>query len=51
MELLSRQPILLVEFLGTDLGKIDKELEKLCLVVPKGVEINPEAIEVQYWYK
>jgi DNA polymerase-3 subunit delta len=34
-----------VEFLGTDLGKIDKELEKLCLVVPKGVEINPEAIE------
>lgn len=36
---------LLVEFLGTDLGKIDKELEKLCLVVPKGVEINPEAIE------
>ncbi|MDO6602695.1 DNA polymerase III, delta subunit [Arenibacter palladensis] len=36
---------LLVEFLGTDLGKIDKELEKLCLVVPKGVEINPEVIE------
>lgn len=36
---------LLVEFLGTDLGKIDKELEKLCLVVPKGVEITPEAIE------
>ncbi|MDL5511907.1 DNA polymerase III subunit delta [Arenibacter sp. M-2] len=36
---------LLVEFLGTDLGKIDKELEKLCLVVPKGVEVNPEAIE------
>lgn len=37
---------LLVEFLGTDLGKIDKELEKLCLVVPKEVEITPEAIEV-----
>lgn len=36
---------LLVEFLGTDLGKIDKELEKLCLVVPKGIEINPETIE------
>src|SRR5690606_11051070 len=35
---------LLVEFLGTDLGKIDKELEKLCLVVPKGLEINPEDI-------
>jgi len=37
---------LLVEFLGTDLGKIDKELEKLCLVIPKGTEITPEAIEV-----
>ena len=37
---------LLVEFLGTDLGKIDKELEKLCLVVPQEVEITPEAIEV-----
>ncbi len=36
---------LLVEFLGTDLGKINKELEKLCLVIPKGVEITPEAIE------
>lgn len=36
---------LLVEFLGTDLGKIDKELEKLSLVVPKEVEITPEAIE------
>ncbi|GGW32048.1 DNA polymerase III subunit delta [Arenibacter certesii] len=36
---------LLVEFLGTDLGKIDKELEKLCLVVPKGTQITPEAIE------
>lgn len=36
---------LLVEFLGTDLGKIDKELEKLCLVVPKGIEINPDVIE------
>lgn len=37
---------LLVEFLGTDLGKIDKELEKLCLVVTKEVEITPEVIEV-----
>ena len=36
---------LLVEFLGTDLGKINKELEKLCLVIPKEVEITPEAIE------
>jgi DNA polymerase-3 subunit delta len=38
--------ILLVEFLGTDLGKINNELEKLKLVVPKDQEITPEAIEV-----
>ncbi len=38
--------ILLVEFLGTDLGKINNELEKLKLVVPKEQEITPEAIEV-----
>ncbi|NKI25156.1 DNA polymerase III subunit delta [Arenibacter sp. 6A1] len=37
---------LLVEFLGTDLGRIDKELDKLCMMVPKGVEITPEAIEL-----
>jgi DNA polymerase-3 subunit delta len=37
--------ILLVEYLGTDLGKISKELEKLTLVVPNDVEIGPMAIE------
>jgi len=37
--------VLLVEFLGTDLGKIANELDKLCLVLPKQTEINPEHIE------
>tara|TARA_R110002051_G_scaffold105783_1_gene178853 strand:+ start:1539 stop:2537 length:999 start_codon:yes stop_codon:yes gene_type:complete len=37
--------ILLVEFLGTDLSKINNELEKLKLVIPKTQEITPEAIE------
>lgn len=37
--------VLLVEYLGTDLGKISKELEKLTLMVPKEVEITPLAIE------
>ena len=37
--------ILLGEFLGTDLSKINNELEKLKLVIPKTKEIDPEAIE------
>lgn len=37
--------ILLVEFLGNDLSKINNELEKLKLVIPKTQEITPEAIE------
>ncbi|MEM9143152.1 MAG: DNA polymerase III subunit delta, partial [Bacteroidota bacterium] len=36
---------LLVEFLGTDLSRISKELEKLQLVLPQVQEIRPEAIE------
>ncbi|MGY5850288.1 DNA polymerase III subunit delta [Salegentibacter sp. F14] len=36
---------MLVEFLGTDLGKIDNELEKLQLITPKEVQITPELIE------
>ncbi len=36
---------MLVEFLGTDLGKIDNELEKLQLITPKGTQITPELIE------
>lgn len=36
---------MLVEFLGNDLGRIAKELEKLQLIVPKGNQITPELIE------
>lgn len=36
---------MLVEFLGTDLGKINNELEKLQIIVPKGLDITPEIIE------
>ena len=37
--------ILLVEYLGTDLSRINNELEKLQLVLPKNTEINPDLIE------
>ncbi len=37
--------VLLVEFLGTDLSKINNELEKLQLVLPKEKEITPLDIE------
>ncbi len=36
---------ILVDFLGTDLGKIRNELNKLMLILPKGSEVTPEAIE------
>ena len=36
---------MLVEFLGTDLGKIDNELTKLQLILPEGTTITPEIIE------
>lgn len=36
---------MLVEFLGMDLSKIDNELQKLQLIVPKGSLITPELIE------
>lgn len=36
---------MLVEFLGTDLGKINNELEKLKIVLPKGTQITPDHIE------
>lgn len=36
---------MLVEFLGTDLSKINNELEKLQIVLPKGTQISPEHIE------
>ena len=37
--------VLLVEFLGTDLGRVNKELEKLQLILPKETEVTPELIE------
>ncbi|WP_299336353.1 DNA polymerase III subunit delta [uncultured Psychroserpens sp.] len=36
---------MLVEFLGTDLSKINNELEKLKIVLPEGTQISPEQIE------
>ncbi len=36
---------MLVEFLGTDLGKINNELEKLQLIIPPSTEITPQLIE------
>ena len=37
--------LLLVEYLGTDLGKISKELDKLKLALPTQTEITPKHIE------
>ena len=36
---------MLVEFLGTDLSKINNELEKLQIILPKGSTITPKLIE------
>jgi DNA polymerase III subunit delta len=36
---------MLVEFLGTDLSKINNELEKLQIILPKGSTISPKNIE------
>lgn len=36
---------MLVEFLGNDLGKINNELEKLAIILPKGTTITPNHIE------
>ena len=36
---------MLVEFLGTDLSKINNELEKLQIILPKGSTITPKHIE------
>ncbi|APY01489.1 DNA polymerase III subunit delta [Lacinutrix venerupis] len=36
---------MLVEFLGTDLSKINNELEKLQIILPEGTEITPLHIE------
>ena len=37
--------LMLVEFLGTDLSKINNELEKLQIILPKDSQITPEHIE------
>ncbi|MEO9892548.1 DNA polymerase III subunit delta, partial [Aurantibacter sp.] len=37
--------VLLVEFLGNDLGRINNELEKLQAILPKQTEITPELVE------
>ncbi len=37
---------MLVEFLGTDLSKINNELGKLQIIIPKGSQITPEHIEI-----
>jgi len=36
---------MLVDFLGSDLSKINNELEKLFIVIDKGIEITPTLIE------
>lgn len=36
---------MLVEFLGTDLSKINNELDKLQIILPTGSDITPEVIE------
>lgn len=36
---------MLVEFLGTDLSKINNELEKLQIILPKDTQITPDHIE------
>ena len=36
---------MLVEFLGTDLSKINNELKKLQVILPKGTAITPDSIE------
>jgi len=36
---------MLVEFLGTDLSKINNELEKLQIILPEGTQISPDHVE------
>lgn len=36
---------MLTEFLGNDLAKVNNELEKLQLILPKGAQITPQLIE------
>lgn len=41
----NKAAIMLVEFLGTDMGKIAKEIEKLDVILPPGSAITPKTIE------
>ena len=41
---------LLIAFLGTDLGKISKELEKLSVNIPEGSDVTPDHIEKYIGY-
>ena len=41
----AKAALMLTEFLGTDLNKINNELEKLQLILPVGSEITPALIE------
>jgi DNA polymerase-3 subunit delta len=44
-EISSKATMLLVEFLGTDIGKVANELDKLSLLIQKGTTINEVHIE------
>lgn len=37
--------LMLAESLGTDLGRIDSEINKLAMIAPRGSELSPELIE------
>ena len=36
---------MLVDFLGTDLSRIQNEVNKLALIVPENTEVTPDIIE------
>ena len=44
-DILPKAAQMLVEFLGTDLSKVNNELNKLKIVLPKGTQITPDHIE------
>ena len=44
-DILPKAAHMLVEFLGVDLSKLNNELDKLKIVLPRGTQITPEHIE------
>ncbi|WP_299126878.1 DNA polymerase III subunit delta [uncultured Winogradskyella sp.] len=44
-EISPKAALMLVEFLGTDLSKVNNELNKLKIILPKGTQITPDHIE------